>query len=122
LFVFPTLFEGMPTVVLEAMVHGMPVIVSDTGATAELVNSKNGYLVEAGDKRAFKLAIQAYYQLTADDKRKLSEESRARVMNNFTWDIVGRKHIELFESMLPSISKPRDAHEAINIITSCYNF
>ena len=102
LFVFPTLFEGMPTVVLEAMVHGMPVIVSDTGSTAELVNSKNGYLVEAGDKRAFKLAIQAYYQLTADDKRKLSEVSRARVMNNFTWEIVGRKHIELFESMLPS--------------------
>jgi glycosyltransferase involved in cell wall biosynthesis len=102
LFVFPTLFEGMPTVVLEAMVHGMPVIVSDTGATAELVNSKNGYLVDAGDKRAFKTAIQAYYQLSADDKRKMSEESRSRVMNNFTWEIVGRKHIELFESMLPS--------------------
>ena len=102
LFVFPTLFEGMPTVVLEAMVHGMPVIVSDTGATAELVNSKNGYLVDAGDKRAFKSAIQAYYQLSADDKRKMSEESRTKVMNNFTWDIVGRKHIELFESMLPS--------------------
>ena len=102
LFVFPTLFEGMPTVVLEAMVHGMPVIVSDTGATAELVNSKNGYLVDAGDKRAFKTAIQAYYQLSADDKRKMSEESRARVMNNFTWEIVGRKHIELFESMLPT--------------------
>ena len=100
LFVFPTLFEGMPTVVLEAMVHGIPVIVSDTGATAELVNHKNGYLVEAGDKRAFRTAIQSYYQLPADDKRKMSEESRARVMNNFTWKIVGRKHIELFESML----------------------
>ncbi|MFM7016570.1 MAG: glycosyltransferase family 4 protein [Bacteroidota bacterium] len=100
LFVFPTLFEGMPTVVLEAMVHGMPVIVSDTGATAELVNSNNGYLVDAGDIRAFKCAVQAYYQLSVDDKRKMSEESRSRVMNNFTWEIVGRKHIELFESMV----------------------
>jgi glycosyltransferase involved in cell wall biosynthesis len=68
----------------------------------ELVNSKNGYLVDAGDKRAFKLAIQAYYQLTVDDKRKMSDASRTRVMNNFTWEIVGRKHIELFESMLSS--------------------
>ena len=108
LFVFPTLFEGMPTVVLEAMVHGMPVIVSDTGATAELVNSQNGYLVDAGDTRAFKTAIQAYYQLPTDDKRKMSEASRTRVMNNFTWEIVGRKHIELFESMLLSIPIPRD--------------
>ncbi len=102
LFVFPTLFEGMPTVVLEAMVHGLPVIVSDTGATAELVNSQNGFLIDAGDKRAFKAAIQAYYQLSTDDKRKMSEASRTRVINNFTWEIVGRKHIELFESMLPS--------------------
>jgi len=106
LFVFPTLFEGMPTVVLEAMVHGMPVIVSDTGATAELVNSQNGYLVDAGDTRAFKCAIQTYYQLSVDDKRKMSEASRTRVMNNFTWEIVGRKHIELFESMLLSIPIP----------------
>ncbi len=103
LFVFPTLFEGMPTVVLEAMVHGMPVVVSDTGATAELVNSQNGYLVDAGDKRAFKTAIQSFYQLSVDDKRKMSEESRKKVMDNFTWENVGRKHIELFESMLPSI-------------------
>jgi len=103
LFVFPTLFEGMPTVVLEAMVHGMPVIVSDTGATAELVDNNNGYLVDAGDKRAFKAAIQSYYQLSTDDKRKMSEASRTRVINNFTWEIVGLKHIELFESILPSI-------------------
>ena len=102
LFVFPTLFEGMPTVVLEAMVHGMPVVVSDTGAIAELVDRKNGYLVDAGNKRAFKTAIQSYYQLSSEDKRKMSETSRARVMDNFTWEIVGRKHIELFESMLPS--------------------
>lgn len=103
LFVFPTLFEGMPTVVLEAMVHGMPVIVSDTGATTELVNNQNGYLVDAGDTRAFKCAIQTYYQLSTDDKRKMSEASRTRVMNNFTWEIVGRKHIELFESMVSSL-------------------
>ena len=100
LFVFPTLFEGMPTVVLEAMVHGMPVVVSNTGAIAELVDRKNGYLVDAGNKRAFKTAIQSYYQLSSEDKRKMSETSRARVMDNFTWEIVGRKHIELFESML----------------------
>lgn len=93
----------MPTVVLEAMVHGMPVIVSDTGATTELVNNQNGYLVDAGDTRAFKCAIQTYYQLSTDDKRKMSEASRTRVMNNFTWEIVGRKHIELFESMVSSL-------------------
>ncbi|MFT5618952.1 MAG: glycosyltransferase involved in cell wall biosynthesis, partial [Arenicella sp.] len=34
-FVFPTLFEGMPTVVLEAMALSLPIIVTDVGATKE---------------------------------------------------------------------------------------
>jgi len=45
-FIFPTLFEGMPTVVLEAMSYKLPIIVSDTGATAELVDDSNGWLIE----------------------------------------------------------------------------
>ncbi|MGV2336128.1 MAG UNVERIFIED_CONTAM: glycosyltransferase family 4 protein [Planctomycetaceae bacterium] len=46
MFVFPTRFEGMPTVVLEAMAAAMPIIVSETGATGEFVSSDNGYLIK----------------------------------------------------------------------------
>lgn len=99
LFVFPTLFEGMPTVVLEAMAVGMPVIVSDTGATAELVDSSNGYLIEKDNIRSLRWAIHSYYQLNEEQRLRLSEKSREKVMERFTWSKVADQHIELFENL-----------------------
>ncbi|MBK9318337.1 MAG: glycosyltransferase family 4 protein [Bacteroidetes bacterium] len=98
LFVFPTRFEGMPTVVLEAMAAGMPIIVSDTGATAELVSSDNGYLIETNNVRALKWAIQCFYQLNPDERMALSERSYKKVTEKFTWQKVAKMHVDLFHT------------------------
>jgi glycosyltransferase involved in cell wall biosynthesis len=97
-FVFPTLYEGMPTVVLEAMGAGMPVIVSDTGATAELVDQRNGFLIEKNNVRALKWALQSLYQMTPEQRRALSGHSFERVKNQFTWPVVARMHVQLFNT------------------------
>ncbi len=102
LFVFPTLFEGMPTVVLEAMATGMPVVVSDTGATRELVDNQNGFLIERGNFRALKWGIQSFYQLDASKRVALSEGSYRKVAERFTWPIVARQHVELFHTFRTS--------------------
>ena len=96
IFVFPTLFEGMPTVVLEAMQYGLPIIVSDTGATAELVDETNGFLIPKNDVEAVKESILNFYQMDADQKAKLSEASGIKVRQNFTWEKVAEAHREVF--------------------------
>lgn len=96
LFVFPTRFEGMPTVVLEAMAAGMPVIVSDTGATSELVDSFNGFLIEKNNRRALKWAIQRFYQLEPSERLALSTASYKRASEKYTWKRVARMHLDLF--------------------------
>ena len=101
LFVFPTRFEGMPTVVLEAMASGMPIVVSDTGATAELVSSENGYLIEKNNVRALKWAIQRFYQLSPAERLKLSEASYAKVCREFTWSKIAGMHLDLFDNFKP---------------------
>jgi len=95
-YVFPTLFEGMPTVVLEAMANYLPVIVSDTGATAELVDEKNGYLIQAGSVDALANTIVRYCKLSSKQKNEMSLHSYERVSQNFTWEHVASKHIKLF--------------------------
>lgn len=99
LFVFPTLFEGMPTVVLEAMSHGLPVIVSDTGATAELVDEANGFLIPKNDVDSLKKAILAFYRMPAEDKKALSEKSIEKIDSRFTWEKTARLHIDLFNKV-----------------------
>jgi glycosyltransferase involved in cell wall biosynthesis len=88
IFVFPTLFEGMPTVVLEAMSYGMPVIVSDVGATSELVNETNGYLINRNSTN--------FYNLSSKEKQGLSDQAFSHLINNYTWNIVSKKHFDLF--------------------------
>jgi glycosyltransferase involved in cell wall biosynthesis len=49
-FVLASRFEGLPLSIIEAMRAGLPVIASDVGGVAELVeHGASGYLVEAGN-------------------------------------------------------------------------
>jgi glycosyltransferase involved in cell wall biosynthesis len=99
LFVLPTLFEGMPTVVLEAMSCKMPVIVTDVGATSELVDISNGYLIEKNNVQALKDALLSFSGLSSQEKNILAENSYDKVEKNFTWKQLAKKHIELFQAM-----------------------
>jgi|SRR5688572_164905 len=103
-FILPTLFEGMPTVVLEAMANGMPIIVTDVGATLEMVDSTNGFIIEKNNVESLKNAILSYAALSPSEKKSQSLASYTRVKNKFTWKIVAEKHINLFESISASLS------------------
>jgi glycosyltransferase involved in cell wall biosynthesis len=98
-FILPTLFEGMPTVVLEAMIHSMAVIVTDVGATKVMVDKENGYIVKKNSAGSLKQAILDYCSLDETQKEKMADASYNRVVNNFTWEKVAAKHYKLFKSI-----------------------
>jgi glycosyltransferase involved in cell wall biosynthesis len=98
-FVLPTLFEGMPTVVLEAMAHGMPIMVTDVGATLEMVGPENGFITEKKSVSSLLNAIHAYHKLDVTQRKKLSEASFQKVSELFTWKKVAARHLELFREM-----------------------
>lgn len=61
-FVFPSLYEGFPNVVTEAMATGLPVITTTAGAAKELVVDKvNGIVIPYQDSEAiYQSLIYAY--------------------------------------------------------------
>jgi len=97
LFVFPTLFEGMPTVVLEAMAKALPVIVSDTGATAELVDHTNGYLIPKNDVDALVQTLLQFGQLSMTERATLGAAAVKKVEENFTWASVADATYDLIK-------------------------
>jgi glycosyltransferase involved in cell wall biosynthesis len=73
--VLPSRSEGMPTVVLEAMARGVPVVATRVGAVPDLVkNGSTGWLVEPGDRRAL---VEALRDVVALSPQAWEARSRA---------------------------------------------
>ena len=84
LFVFPTLADTFPLVVLEAMAHGLPILATRVGGIPYQLTESCGYLVEPGSSTAL---IQGFERLTLDMDRlaAMGQAARAHVLRNFSW-------------------------------------
>jgi len=84
-FLFPSLMEGLPSVLLEAMATGMPVITTETCGMPDVVESDyNGLLVPPANARAIKegiLRLAASVEL----REKLGVAAR-ETMKRYTWE------------------------------------
>ncbi len=76
----PSLIEGLPVVIMEAMAQARPVISTYVGGIPELVQpGKTGWLVPAGDGPALVDALQAALSATADDRVEIGKRALNRV-------------------------------------------
>lgn len=108
--ILPTRFEGMPTVVLEAMARKRPIIVSDVGATGEQVSMHNGYLLPSGEVDPLYNAICSMLERDPEVWRKMGDYSYQRVDQLFSWPSVIDRFISLFQLIA---SKEVPGHRSI---------
>lgn len=67
IFIFPSLQEGLPKSVMEAMSAGMPIIASEIRGNIDLIeNNKNGFLVDEKNSESF---FEKINQLYVDRKK-----------------------------------------------------
>jgi len=94
-FVLTSLSEGMPSVILEAMGCGLPVIASDVGGNNELVKEgENGYLIKGDDVE--KLA-QDLARLIDDKEMREGMGRESREMSlKYDWREIMGKYNELY--------------------------
>lgn len=97
IFLLPSLKEGLPYVVLEAGLAGLPVIATNVGGIPEIVeNGACGIVVTAKDPRKIADALVALIE-DADSARELGEKLRERVRDEFSLDRMVRETIAVYE-------------------------
>lgn len=96
-FVLPTLFEGMPTVVLEAMSSGAPIVVSDVGACAELVDAENGWLIPPDDPAALRSTLREVFLDGDLASKSLASFQRAQ---EFAWPLVSASTLHAMNAIV----------------------
>lgn len=97
IFVLPSLWEGLPLVLIEAMASGLPVISTDTSGGRDIIkNKKNGLLVPRADSEALVNAILEICQ-----NRVLAE----KMASNGRRDAVEKYSIGRFVSQTEEIYK-----------------
>lgn len=99
LFVFPTLADTFPLVVLEAMSHGVPVLATRVGGIPHQIAGGCGELVPPGDTGALVAAVERL----ARDPHGLAEmgrRARRRVAEEFSWGRAAELALEGYRAAL----------------------
>jgi glycosyltransferase involved in cell wall biosynthesis len=100
LFVLPSLFEGLPLAVLEAMAAGKPVVATDVGGTAEAVlNGETGLIVPPRDAGALAMAIRRVLD-KPEWATAMGAAGRERARCEFSAETMVRRTTEVYEAIL----------------------
>jgi glycosyltransferase involved in cell wall biosynthesis len=100
-FVMPSRSEGLPTVVLEAMNAGLPIVTTPVGALADVVDHReHGWVLPSPPTtRALARAIRFYVEHPTE-RRATGERNRAYVRAAFDWEGVARDIESVYEEVL----------------------
>jgi glycosyltransferase involved in cell wall biosynthesis len=99
-FVLPSLWEGLPNVVLEAMAAGTPVVATDVEGVRDLLTEgESGTIVPRNGEFPLTQAI-GHVLRTREQARKMASRAQTVVKERFTWPLVAAEYERLYAELL----------------------
>lgn len=99
IFVFPSLWEGMPLAVLEAMASGLPVVSTAVHGAIDIIrNNQTGILVERKDVEGLTKAIR-YLISHPEEAKRMGREAQKLIIKDYSLDKQIRKTERLYISL-----------------------
>ncbi len=100
IFVLPSLQEGMPNALLEAMACGLPVIGTRIGGVVDIIDDrKNGILIEPGNVKSLARALGELLE-NESLRNELGERAYEKIKREYSLDTVVGKYIQLYSNLL----------------------
>jgi len=97
-FALPSLAEGLPLAILEAMSCGLPVIATNVGGIPDtIIDEYNGFLIETEDVQRLSHVIE----LLAEDSKlcqEMGKNARQIIESRFSWRSIAEKTVEVYRN------------------------
>ena len=98
LFVLPSIYEGFPNVLCEAMACGLPSVVSNVCDNGRIVeDGVNGYLFPPNSQEKLVEAIISFINLTHVQRLSMRRKSREYALKAFSSESFLTKYVDLIE-------------------------
>jgi glycosyltransferase involved in cell wall biosynthesis len=99
IFILPSLVEGMPLVLLEAMASGMPAVTTESSGMTDLIeDSHDGLFVIPGDASSLASAITTLCR-DGELRQRLGRAAQEK-MKRYTWERAARQLEALYRRVL----------------------
>lgn len=97
ILILPSIIEGLPGVILEAMYCKTPVVAYDVGGISEILNKLSGNLIEKGNQDNFAKAI--FNNLISPDTRK-TEYAYQMVTKEYMNKTIAEKFMKFYQNII----------------------
>lgn len=100
-FVMSSVVEGLPMVLIEAAMAGLPAVATDAGGVREVVrDGETGFVVPAQDAAALSDAMRQVASMPPEARRRMGTAARRIAMDRFSISKVAAQWEELYRDCL----------------------
>jgi glycosyltransferase involved in cell wall biosynthesis len=100
IFILPSLYEGLPRAVMEAMTVGLPCIVTNVGGNAEaVVHGETGFVWPVGDMPNFVASLEQLMNYP-ELRQRMGQAGRERSLKVFTAERMAEQYADLYTTLL----------------------
>jgi len=97
-FILPTLGEGLPTVLLEAAAHKLPVITTKEANFDELYES-GGSILTSPNADDIEATLAEFFSLAGKDRKAIGLRGASLIEANFDWSTIASRWIAIYEEL-----------------------
>ena len=100
-FLFPTRYEGVANVVLEAMASALPIITTSAAVPHEMITEKEGIILNHENLLPEKVVDEILKLYNSPELReKLGNAAREKALREFQWDKTADDYLKVYNKVI----------------------